>query len=293
MTMNKSSTASLRETALQFRAEGRGLAHFNISDSNQLKALASASKETNLPVIIGLSEGERAYFPLSHARALINAYRALGYNLFLNADHTYGIEKVRAAIADGVDSMVVDGAKLPFGENLALLKECVALARASGRDIIVEGEHGYIGSSSNVMDSLPEGAAATEELMTKPEELTRLVSESGIDMVAPAVGNVHGMIRSGQPKLSINRISELHAAVSIPLVLHGGSGSSDEEFTRAVKTGITIIHINTELRVLYRDELAKSIAAHSGEAAPYKFLEPVVEKMKAYAMQKMLLFAGK
>lgn len=282
---------TLRETIEAYRAEGKGLAHFNFSDSNQLKAIAESSKETGIPVIAGLSEGEREYFPISHARALIDVYRSQGIEIFLNADHTYGIEKTKAAIMDGVDSVVVDGAKLPFEENLALLTEAVSVARASGRDVLVEGELGYIGSSSKVMDALPEGAAATEELMTKPEELADLVKRSGIDLVAPAVGNIHGLIKGGQPKLSISRIGTLSAAAGVPLVLHGGSGSPDEEFQASVRAGMVMIHINTDLRLLYKESLTKSLTEHPEETTPYKFLTPAVDAMKTYLMQKMKLFA--
>lgn len=281
----------LREMIEKFRDEKKCIGHFNFSDSNQLKAIAEAAKETGLPVIAGLSEGERDYFPLSHARALIDIYRSQGVEIFLNADHTYTIEKVERAIAAGVDSVVVDGAKLPFTENSQLLKASVARARASGRDVLVEGELGYIGTSSQVMDTLPEGAAATEEMMTKSEELSQLVAESGIDLAAPAVGNIHGMVKSGQPKLSIERIRTLATTASVPLVLHGGSGSSDEEFSAAIEAGMVIIHINTELRVLYRDELQKSLMEHKDEAAPYKILMPVVSNMKNYVASRMRLFA--
>jgi fructose-bisphosphate aldolase class II len=83
--------------------------------------LPEAAKESELPVIAGLSEGEREFFPLSHGRALVDIYRAQGVEIFLNADHTYSVEKVQRAIAAGVDSVVVDGAKLPFDENLLML----------------------------------------------------------------------------------------------------------------------------------------------------------------------------
>ena len=282
---------TLRECVEAFRNSKRAIGHFNISDSNQIDAIARAAKETGLPAIIGLSEGEREYFPISHARVLIEQYRAEGANLYLNADHTYGVEKVQEAIAAGVDSVVVDGAKLPFEQNVELLTAAVKYARAAGRDILVEGELGYIGSSSSVMDSLPEGAAATEEMMTKPEELKHLIDESGIDMAAPAVGNIHGIVRSGQPKLSISRIKLLAATVGVPLVLHGGSGSSDEEFVAAVDAGIAIIHINTDLRVLYRDGLERELKTQENQVAPYKFLRPVVEDMQKYLAQKMQLFA--
>ena len=277
---------------LEFHAAHRALAHFNISDSNQLKAIAEAARETELPVIVGVSEGERAFFPIKLVRALVDAYRAQGIEMFLNADHTYSIEKAHAAIDDGVDSIVIDGAKLSFADNVAFASTCVAYARASGRDVLVEGELGYIGSSSEVIDAIPEGAIVTEEMMNKPEELTALVAASGVDMMAPAVGNIHGIVTSGQPKLSINRIAELAAAApSVPLVLHGGSGSPDEEFSAAVAAGIAIIHINTNLRLAYRRGIERGLAAMPKEVAPYKFLTPAVEDMQKYTAQKMRLFA--
>lgn len=274
------------------------MGHFNFSDSNQLQAIAAAARETGLPVVVGLSEGERGFFPIPQARALVNFYNEQGINMYLNADHTYGVEKVQQAIVDGADSVVVDGAKLPFEENMHLLATCVKYARASGRDVLVEGELGYIGTSSNVMESLPEGAAITEDMMTKPEELKKFVEETGIDLAAPAVGNIHGIITSGQPKLSIARIAALARAVypesgrgGVPLVLHGGSGSPDEEFKQAIQAGIAMIHINTDLRVIYHDSLKKTLE-EGHETTPYKFLTPSVEKTQAYVAQKLRLFAN-
>lgn len=282
---------TLRETVAEFQASHRAIGHFNFSDSNQLSAITLAAKETGLPVIAGLSEGEREFFPLSHARALVDIYQSQGIEIYLNADHTYSIEKVQRAIAAGVDSVVVDGAKSPFDENLHMVRTAVKYARASGRDVLVEGELGYIGQSSKIIEKLPEGAAVTEEMMTKPEELAKFVLETGADAIAPAVGNIHGIVASGQPKLSIARIEELAHVSSVPLVLHGGSGSSDEEFSAAIQAGISIIHINTDLRLLYRKSLEKSFADDPNETTPYKFLTPSVEAMKEFVAQKMRLFA--
>ena len=282
---------TLRECIEDYKKQSRALGHFNVSDANQLEAIARAAKETKLPVLVGLSEGERAFFPIAHARLLIDAYRAEGIQLYLNADHTYSTEKVAAAIQDGVESVVVDGAKLSFDDNVALVRQCVALAKAHTGEVLVEGELGYIGTSSTVMTSVPAGAAITEAMMTRPEDLNRFVLETGIDLVAPAVGNIHGIVTNGQPKLSIARISQLASMVDVPLVLHGGSGSSDEEFAQAVAAGISIIHINTDIRLIYRDGLKDAIAQHPDVVAPYKFLEPVVEKLQQYLMQKMRLFA--
>ena len=283
---------SLREAVSEAREKGIAIGHFNISDSNQIKAIALAAEETGQPVIVGLSEGERDYFPLAHARAIVTEYQKAGLPLYLNADHTYSMDKVRAAIDAGVDSVVVDGAKLPFAENVEFAKASVAYARASGRDVIIEGELGYIGSSSKVLDALPEGAQVTEELMTKADEASAFMEQTGADMLAPAVGNVHGMVKGGDPKLSIGRIGELSAAVGKPLVLHGGSGNSNDEFTAAIKNGIAIIHINTELRLAYREGLVQSLANNPDETTPYKFVSPAVDHMKAFLVGKIRLFAG-
>ncbi len=282
---------TLREVINEYKAAGKALGHFNFSDSNQLKAIAEAAKEVGVPVVVGLSEGEREYFPLAEARALIDYYNASGAQIYVNADHTYSIEKVQEALAAGVDSVVVDGAKLSFEENVMLLASAVKYAKAAGGDILVEGELGYIGSGSDVKDTLPEGAAVTEEMMTKPEELQKFIQETGVDLMAPAVGNIHGIVRSGQPKLSIDRIKQLAGVSTAPLVLHGGSGSSDEEFREAVKAGIVMVHINTDLRVLYKDSLKNALAVGE-DVAPYKFLGPAVAAMQAYVAAKLRLFAN-
>src|SRR3989344_362428 len=146
---------SLREVIEDFKKSGRAIGHFNFSDSNQLKAIAEAVKETGLPVIAGLSEGERGFFPLAHACALVNLYQQGGIQIYLNADHTYSLEKAKTAIDTGVDSIVVDGARLSFEENTKLLKDSVAYARAGDRNVVIEGELGYIGTSSKPLDELP------------------------------------------------------------------------------------------------------------------------------------------
>lgn len=279
----------LREVIGEFKKSRRAIGHFNFSDSNQLKAIAEAAKETGLPVIAGLSESERDFFPLSHAHALVDQYQSQGVLLYLNADHTYSVEKVQRAISAGVDSVVVDGAKLPFEENMHLLTTCVKYARASGRDVLIEGELGYIGTSSKPLDSLPEGV--TLENLTTPEDAKKFVEETEIDCFAPAVGNVHGMLKNAlEPRLHPERVKEIAGAVAVPLVLHGASGNSEEDIRACIEAGITIVHINTEFRVRYRDGLRESL--RSDETTPYKFLAPAVEAMKQFVASRMQLFAN-
>jgi len=281
---------SLRETVQEYRQKGAAIGHFNISDSNQLRAIALAAKETGLPAIIGLSEGEREYFAMSHARALVTIYQADGVPLYLNADHTYGLEKAKKAIDDGVDSIVVDGAKLPMEENIRLVQQVVAYARSSKRDVVVEGELGYIGASSKQLDALPEGVSL--ENLTTAADAKQFAAETGIDCFAPAVGNVHGMLKNAQePRLHPDRVKEIADSTSLPLVLHGASGNTEADIKECINAGVAIVHINTELRVLYRDRLYDTIRSNPGEVAPYKFLSPAVEAMQAYVAGKLRIFA--
>lgn len=282
---------TLRETIAQYKEAHKAIGHFNFSDSNQLHAIALAAKETGLPVIVGLSEGEREFFPLSHARALVDIYHSKGLEMFLNADHTYSVEKVQRAISAGVDSVVVDGAQLPFEENLHMLATCVTYAKAAGRDVVMEGELGYIGTSSKPLESLPQGVSP--ENLTTVEDAKRIISGSGIDCFAPAIGNVHGMLKNTkEPRLHPDRVKDIADATGVPLVLHGASGNSDEDVVACIKAGIAIVHINTELRVAYRDALRDTLSEHPDEVAPYKFLAPSVEKMQHYVAHKLRLFAG-
>src|SRR3989344_5800368 len=280
---------ALREVVQEYQAKGKAIGHFNFSDSNQLKAIIDAARETDLPINAGLSEGEREYFPFMQARALVELYQNQDVPIYLNADHTYTTEKVQRAIAAGVDSVVVDGTKLPTEENVHLLSMCVKYARAASRDVLVEGELGYIGQSSAQLSSLPEGVS--EANLTTPEDAKAFVEATGVDCFAPAVGNIHGMLTTAaEPRLHPDRVKAIAEAAKVPLVLHGASGTTDEDIVACIKAGVAIVHINTELRVLYRDSLRESLK--SDETTPYKFLAPAVAAMKDYIAKKQRLFAG-
>ena len=287
---------SLRKALAWAEKNQVAIGHFNISDSEGFKAVVEAAKELGVPVIIGVSEGERAFIGLQEVVSLVKIARGNGLDVFVNADHTYSMEKARAAIDAGMDSVIIDEAGKPLEENIKLTKEIVdyARSRTKGRTLsidsqgstLVEGELGFIGVSSKVLEKLPDGVS--QDSQTKPEDAKRFVEETGIDLFAPSVGNVHGLVKSGQPKLNIERIKALREAVKVPLVLHGGSGISDEDFLSAIVAGIRVIHINTELRLAYKEGIAEGLK--SGEIAPYKFMETGVEEMKKVVRERLRLF---
>jgi fructose-bisphosphate aldolase class II len=144
-----------------------------------------------------------------------------------------------------------------------------------------------------VRKSLPEGAAIRPEDLTSPEDAARFVKETSVDIFAPAVGNIHGMFANApNPDLDIARIQAIKEAVRIPLVLHGGSGNTDVDFTAAIQAGASMIHISTQLRAAWRQGLEESLKNMPDEVAPYNILALSVEKVAAIVAQRLRLFAG-
>jgi len=259
------------------------IGHFNVSDSEGFNAVEDVAKELDVPVIVGVSEGERNFIGLPEIVSLVKTSRESGLPVFLNADHTYSQELAKGAIDAGVDSVIIDAADKPFEENVKLTKSMVDYA---GGRVLVEAELGFIGKSSKVLEGLPDGVS--EETQTDPEEAREFVETTGIDLLAPSVGNIHGLVKSGNPKLNIEKIGAIKEAVGIPLVLHGGSGIKDEDFVAAIDAGINVIHINTELRVAYKEGIKEGLK--SDEVAPYKFMAEGVKGMKRVLRDRLKLF---
>ena len=279
---------TLREYIKEAQSKGIAIGHFNISTLDGIWAVVDAAKELNVPVIVGVSEGERDYVGVKQVAAIIKSIREeRGQPIFLNADHTYSFDRVKEAIDAGFDAVIFDGAQLSFEENVKIAKKCVEYAKICGRDVLVEGELGFIGTSSKVLDEIPKGAVVGDAAMTKPEDAFKFIKETGVDMLAPAVGNIHGVVRGGDPALNTKRVSEIFDMVKIPLVLHGASGNTAEDIKNSVKNGVAIVHVNTELRLAYRSGLVISLSDNHDEVAPYKFLKPAKLAMQKVVLEKL------
>jgi len=288
--MTSSGMKTLKEYILKAREEKKAIGHFNISNIEGLWAIFNAARALNVPVIIGVSEGERSFVGVRQAAALVKSLRDEFYfPIFINADHTYTFEKVKDAVDAGFDMVIFDGAGLSLEDNIKETLRCVEYARKVNPTILVEGELGFIGKSSQIIDAIPEGVS--KETETTDEDAKRFFELTGVDLLAPSVGNFHGMLKSGGEKIiDIERIASIKEAVPIPLVLHGGSGDSDETFTKAINAGICIIHVNTELRVAYQKAIKKSLEENPDETTPYKIMRPVVSQMQKLIDAKLRLF---
>jgi ketose-bisphosphate aldolase len=266
--------------------------HFNISELAALNGIFAAARELNLPVLIGVSEGEREFIGTRTAAAIIrNLREEFNFPIFLDADHTHSIEKVKEAAEAGFDEIVFDGSALPWNENIRLTAEAVKTVRSINPRIVVEGEIGYIGPSSEIVSERP----AESLKFSTPDEAVKFVKKTGIDVLAPAVGNMHGLMEkmiTGEEhkRLNIDLIGEIKKACGKFMTLHGGSGTADEDFVAAARAGITIIHVSSELRLAWRRGIEEGLAKNPKEIAPYKILPPAVEKIKGIVLNRMRLY---
>lgn len=269
--------------------EGWAVPHFNISTLEQLQAMVNVAKQLRTPLHIGTSEGEAGYVGLLQSVALIRAFREeSGVPIFLNADHFHSIEQAKKAIDAGYDSINIDLSAKSYEENLEGTKEVVLYAKANNPDISVEGELGYLRGSSKVQHEVIE---VKPEDMTDPVQAQEYVKETGVDRLAPAVGNLHG-IAANSKNLDFTRIEAIRALLpdSIALVLHGGSDISDDQVARAIQSGMNNVHINTEIRVVYTEALRTYLKKNPDETTPYKIFPSVIEAMEKKIEEKVRLF---
>jgi fructose-bisphosphate aldolase class II len=282
----------LRDVLEQAQNDGKAVAHFNVSELVLLRAVFSAAQELKAPVIVGASGGEREFIGTRQLAAVVQSLRAeFDHPLFLNSDHTHSLPDALEAARAGFDLIGFDASALPFEENIRATREVVTAVKAINPGILVEGEIGDIGTGSAIHESAPD---LSKDLST-PEEAVRFVESTGVDIVAPAVGNMHGMLKSmvqgdARKRLDLARIAAIKAATRSFMTLHGGSGTDDGDFCKAIGAGINIVHINTELRLAWRGALEKSLREQSDEVVPYKILGPVVESVKQIARARISLF---
>ncbi len=287
---------TLREVIQQAQKDKVAIGHFNVSTLEMCTAVITAAKETQHPVIIGVSEGERDHIGIQNIVQIVKRAREEGVPVYLNADHTYSFERVAEAIDAGFDAVIYDGAKLSYAENVRITKRCTEYASVykakTGKDVLVEAELGYIGQSSQILDRVPDGVDL-EKGLTTPSMAKEFIAATGIDLFAPAVGNIHGMIlRVPDPPLRIDMVAGIAQTVKTPLVLHGGSGNTDEDFINAIKAGVCIVHISTELRLAYRQGLEAGLIKAPHEMAPYKYMKEAIASMQEHVVKRIHLFAS-
>jgi fructose-bisphosphate aldolase class II len=287
--------SDLKKILQQARSNGTAVAHFNVADLVMLNAIEASARELHVPVIVGVSEGERDFIGVRQIAALVRSLREEhGLPIFLNADHTHSLAKAVEAAHAGFDAVAFDASAQPLDRNAISTREAVETLKAINPALLVEGEIGDIGTGSQIHESAPDVSAG----LTTPEEARQFVEATGVDILAPAVGNRHGMVRSmlesgARTHLDIARIEAIKAAAPVFLTLHGGSGTDDRDLSAAIAAGMEIIHINTELRVAWRRGLEDGLARLPDDVVPYRVLPFAVASVREVVMQRLRLMNRK
>jgi len=283
---------SLNTILKQAQAGKYAIGQFNASNLETIRAIAQAAQKLNSPVIIGTSEGEGGFIGFRQAVKLIEAWKEeTGIPVFLNADHFKSLDIIKKAVKAGYNSIHFDGSKLSFEENIKQTNEVVKYVKSVNSDMSVEGELGYLRGVSSIHK---EEVKITKEDFTKPEEAEIFVKETGVDRLAVVIGNVHGISASGiNPGLNLEKLKEIQQAVpEIFLVLHGGSGTPQEDLKNSIENGIVKVNINTELRVAYAKSLINSLKENPEEITPYKIFPFVIEAVQGVVEEKIKLFGS-
>lgn len=256
---------------------------FNIGTGQILKAVMDTCENLKAPVILAIHPNELAFQGDAFISQCLYEAHHRRVPCAIHLDHGSSLEQILHAIRLGFTSVMIDGSHLPFEENVALTRRVCELAHPLG--VSVEAEIGTIGSTEGDAES-----TGLDIIYTRPEEAARFVEESGCDTLAIAIGTAHGFYPKGfVPKLKLDLLSEIKAAVSVPLVLHGGSGNPDSEIAESVKRGINKINISSDIKDAFYQQLRLTLV-DKGLREPFALYPPSVTAMQEVIEEKIRLF---
>ncbi len=258
---------------------------FNISSNMLLSGIIDVSEETNSPVIIAIHPDELAFVRPSFIKAVIEEAVNASVPVCIHLDHGSTLKQIMEAIQYGFTSVMIDASTRPLNENIAITQKIVELAHAV--NVSVEGELGTIGTTG------PEAEAGAEEIIyVDPDDVETYVQATDVDTLAVAIGTAHGLYpKHLTPKLRMDLLQEITSKVDIPLVLHGGSGNSDEEIATAVKLGINKINISSDIKDPFYQQ-CREVLKNPVLREPLQIYPSCIEAMQKVARHKIDLFGA-
>ncbi len=261
---------------------------FNVTNFDFIDSILNAAVSENFPIILQVAEVHSQYLDIEEAApAIKGAARKVNIPVCINLDHGKSLKTVVRAIRAGFTSVMFDGSEYPFEENMERTGEIVKIAHSVG--VSVEGEIGNVGGEViGITAAAP--SAPDERSFTDIAEAEMFVRETGLDALAVAIGNVHGMYK-GEPMLDFDRLEKIRDAVGIPLVLHGGSGISDKDFQKAVSLGICKINFYTGLSKAAVEKVHEFIKEHP-KSISYPDITKVAMKEAEKVVKKRLQVFG-
>lgn len=256
---------------------------FNISDYAMFNGVLDASEAAQAPLLVAIHPDELSHIGGDLVAAIASRAHAATIPVGIHLDHGTTLEHALLGIRLGFTSVMIDGSMLPFEENLDITRRVVELAHAVG--VRVEGELGTIGK----LDEQSEDGVS-EITYTDPEDVVQFVGETGVDSLAVAIGTSHGLYPAGvKPELKLDLLERIAAAVSVPLVLHGGSGNPDDEIAKSAALGISKINISSDIKTAYHNKM-REVLADASLREPNTIQPPCIEAMQSVVNHKIRLF---
>jgi len=281
------SLVTTKEMLKKAQKERYGVGAFNANNMEIIQAIIETAEEEKAPAILQASQGAIEYAGLDNIVAMVKVMaEKVTVPIALHLDHGTDYYQNIKCLRAGFTSLMFDGSKLPFEENVKITKKVVEMAHAC--DIPVEAELGQIGKMG---DSDEPGVALekVKETMADPYEAAKFVELTKIDFLAAAVGTIHGC-RTPFAKLDIPRIEKIRELTDVPLVLHGASGVNDEEVRKGISAGICKINIDTRIRMIFTKKIREIIKMNPQEIDPRKLLGPAREVAKEVIRERMRVF---
>ena len=275
----------MKEMLLKAKAGGYAVGAFNIIDYTTLQAVVDAGEELNSPAIIQTSASStvKHYGYKTIVDMVANAIENSPIPFALHLDHCKDVEMVFECIDSGWTSVMYDGSSFPFEENLANSKKVVKKAHAKG--VSVEGE---IGAVWGVEDDI--SVEENPDMLADPNKAVQYASETGVDAFAPAIGTAHGLYK-GEPKLDFERLKEIARRVEAPIVIHGGTGLSEEVFKKLISYGGAKVNISTQLKIGYFEGF-KSYMESNGKIDPIALFKHIIGTEKEIVQKYMKIFGS-
>ena len=277
---------SMTEMLNKAKAEHYAVGQFNINNLEFTQAILQAAEEEKSPVILGVSEGAGRY--MTGFKTIVKMVEGLMEDLkitvpvAIHLDHGSSFDKCKEAVDAGFTSVMIDASHHPFEENIEITKKVVDYAHSKG--ISVEAELGTVGGQED--DVVGESI-----IYADPQECERLVKETGIDCLAPALGSVHGPYK-GEPNLGFKEMEEIGQITGVPLVLHGGTGIPTKDIQKAISLGTAKINVNTENQIASAKKVREVLAADPEVYDPRKYLGPAREVIKQTVIGKIREFGS-
>lgn len=270
------------DMVINAQEHGHAVAGFAAYNLETVKSLLETAAELRAPVLMQTTGSTIDHAGLSYLAGLARIVSdTIDVRVALHLDHGSSLDRVRACLAAGYTSIMVDGSHLAYEDNVSFVRAAVELAHPLG--VPVEAELGRIGG---VEDDLE--VDARDAWMTDPEQAREFVNRTGCDLLAPAIGTAHGMYR-GVPTLDFTRLLAIRQAVSVPLVLHGASGLPDELVRRAIAEGVSKINIASELKEAFGGALRRYLVDNPEENDPRRYFPPAVSAYRAVVEDKIRL----